>query len=413
MVLHHIVALHAEDAAFLWLVRDRAARAPHYKLRDLARLDDRLQAHTDGLRIAGEAGWELAEAQLESKEPGEMFAAMVLALEMEHCDRATGLLELAETAPSMRRGLGLAFAWLPWRSLQSVARKWLDSGSPILRWAGLMCHAAHGADPEHALPAAMDGDNEMVRARALRSAGELGRRDLIQNCRRHTSDSEDSCRFWASWSSVLLGDSAGGGLSALKSFCLHPNAFRECAFRTILTMLPLPTGRQFLESLANEKPEQRLLIRGMGIVGDPCSIPLLIGRMEHPDLARLAGESFALITGVDIGYENLKRKPPADFESGPTDDADDENVGMDADADLPWPDPEKIHKWWDANRGRFAKGRRYFCGQIPDAHHLLNVVREGYQPQRAAAALSLALLHPGSRMFSFRAPGWVQKQKLS
>jgi hypothetical protein len=40
-----IVEQHAGEAAFLWLLRDAAVRAPHYSLKDLARLDDRVEAH--------------------------------------------------------------------------------------------------------------------------------------------------------------------------------------------------------------------------------------------------------------------------------------------------------------------------------------------------------------------------------
>ena len=37
-----IVAQHASEAAFLWMLRDAAVYAPHYALKDLARLDDRV-----------------------------------------------------------------------------------------------------------------------------------------------------------------------------------------------------------------------------------------------------------------------------------------------------------------------------------------------------------------------------------
>jgi hypothetical protein len=59
MIIKHIVEQHAEEAAFLWLLRDAAVGAPHYDLKDLARLDERVEAHLDGLRIAGVEGWEI------------------------------------------------------------------------------------------------------------------------------------------------------------------------------------------------------------------------------------------------------------------------------------------------------------------------------------------------------------------
>ncbi len=77
-ILTHIVEQHAEEAAFLWLLRDKAVDAPHYARRHLARLDERVEAHVDGLRVAGEAGREIAWKQLEQfGETGEMFAAAI------------------------------------------------------------------------------------------------------------------------------------------------------------------------------------------------------------------------------------------------------------------------------------------------------------------------------------------------
>ena len=79
MILTEIVSQHAEEAAFLWLLRSNATRQPHYALKDLAKLDDRVEAHLDGLRVAGEGGWDLCKAALGNEENGEVFAASVMA----------------------------------------------------------------------------------------------------------------------------------------------------------------------------------------------------------------------------------------------------------------------------------------------------------------------------------------------
>src|SRR2546430_15909749 len=56
MAITEIVEQHAEEAAILWAQRDKAVLAPNYSLKDLARLDERVEAHLDGLRVAGESG---------------------------------------------------------------------------------------------------------------------------------------------------------------------------------------------------------------------------------------------------------------------------------------------------------------------------------------------------------------------
>jgi hypothetical protein len=71
-IIPRIVEQHAEEAAFLWHLRARAADAPHYVRRHLASLEERIEAHLDGLKVAGEAGFEIALAQLDRyPEPGE------------------------------------------------------------------------------------------------------------------------------------------------------------------------------------------------------------------------------------------------------------------------------------------------------------------------------------------------------
>jgi len=74
-IITDIVSQYADEAAFLWLLHSNAIYQPHYGLKDLARLDERAEAHLDGLRVAGEPGWELCKAALEDGGAGEVFAA--------------------------------------------------------------------------------------------------------------------------------------------------------------------------------------------------------------------------------------------------------------------------------------------------------------------------------------------------
>ncbi|MBU1535758.1 hypothetical protein KKF84_10585 [Myxococcota bacterium] len=53
-------------------LRDGAVRDPHYDLKDLADLDNRLDAHIDGLGVAGNAGWEICREAMAWEDPGEI-----------------------------------------------------------------------------------------------------------------------------------------------------------------------------------------------------------------------------------------------------------------------------------------------------------------------------------------------------
>jgi hypothetical protein len=83
-VLRDIVRQHAEMAAFLWTVYDRnllfPEENPDMDAERMARLVERLEAHLDGLRVAGPEGVEIArELHAEFPEAGELFVLRMLA----------------------------------------------------------------------------------------------------------------------------------------------------------------------------------------------------------------------------------------------------------------------------------------------------------------------------------------------
>ena len=168
-----------------------------------------------------------------------------------------------------------------------------------------------------------------------------------------------------------------------------------------------------LRQLAKESPQRRWLIQGSGIAGDPAYVPWLISHTREEKTSRLAGEAFSLITGADLSALNLERPQPEGFESGPNDDPEDENVDMDPDDGLPWPDPDKVEKWWAATAGRFQKGTRYFMGAPVTREHCIDVLKNGYQRQRILAAQYLCLLDPGTPLFNTSAPAWRQQRLLA
>src|SRR5207253_24387 len=92
-VVSNVSSQHADEASFLWELRSGAVIAPHFSLADLAKLDQRIEANLDGLRIADDAGWEICREALSTEEPGEVFAAAVLAFESGNKDRLETVFE--------------------------------------------------------------------------------------------------------------------------------------------------------------------------------------------------------------------------------------------------------------------------------------------------------------------------------
>ena len=164
--------------------------------------------------------------------------------------------------------------------------------------------------------------------------------------------------------------------------------------------------------MTSPQPTRRTALLAAGAAGDPGAVPWLIDQMKLPALARLAGEAFSTITGADLAAEHLDEPPPEKVETGPNDNPEDENVAMDEDDALPWPNADAVQKWWAAHQRRFAAGTRYFLGNAIAVDTLNQALGSARQRQRAAAALELALRQPGSPLFEVRAPGFRQQAML-
>lgn len=406
-----IISQHAEEAAFQWLLRSGAIHAPHYSLSDLAKLDGIVEAHLDGLRIAGEVGWETCRTELAWQEPGELFTAAALAFDSGLPQRIEPVLAVALASTEAAPGLASALGWLLPQQAQSHITGLLQSDEPLLRRLGLSAAALHRRDPDPVLTAALQADDEIVTPRALRAAGELGRRDLLPQCQAHLNSDHPETRFWAAWAATLLGDTQAAG--TLSGLATQPGCRAEQACLTAARGMPPIQALQWQKQLAASGEHRRLAIRAAGAAGDPVLVPWLIEAMADDEHARPAGEAFSFITGLDLAYLDLERDQPEDFEAGPNEDPADENVEPDRDGDLPWPDPVLIAGWWATNRKRFKAGRRYLAGEPIAEKHLRSLLLTGLQRQRAAAALELVLMRPGQPLFEVRARGDRQQRLLA
>jgi uncharacterized protein (TIGR02270 family) len=407
-VIRTIIDQHAADAAFLWLLRDRMVSQPHFLARDLASLDERIEGHLDGLRIAGEAGWLACQDALQYNEPGEIFTAAVMAFTIGEDGRINDVLQACCGTPELTRGVVSALGWLAYDQAEAHIRDLLASNSPALRRIGLAGAAVHRRDPGKALIDALTDSDPLIRARALRSVGELGRNDLQRRLELNLTAEDDECRFWAAWSSVLLGYRQG--LPALRAFISSSRSDREQALSLALRRTDPDAALDWQQKLSQEPGSVRLAVIGAGATGDPRLVLWLFDKMATPDLARAAADAFAMITGADLQREHLDCRKPED--SVLSDDTGEESAKQDPDDGLPWPAPEAIKNWWTKHHSDFSNEQRYLLGKPIAESWLREVLRTGRQRQRAAAAMELVLLHPGQPLFEIRAPGFRQQQLL-
>ncbi|MGQ3320035.1 TIGR02270 family protein [Pseudomonas brassicacearum subsp. neoaurantiaca] len=405
-----ILDQHTEEASFLAGLRDYAVRAPHYDLDQIRTLDNRLDAHLDGLRIAGTSGLATLLAQLGPHAVGEMFASVVLAFETADAKVLSRLSTHLRSALETERGYLMALGWLDWERISPWIERMLAAPEPMFRRLGLAACGMHRHDPGPALLAGLSDAAPSVLARAARTAGELRRRDLLQTIRTHRLHENAATRFWANWATAQMGDEQA--LEPLRQFAEQPGEFQYRALCVLLAWQEREPSVAWIRQWVQDPRDRRIGIQALGLLGDPVCVPWLIQQMSDLPYARVAGETFSLITGADLALLDLELQALPDFDAGPNDDPEDPNVAMDPDENLPWPDPQAIERWWQANSGHFPAGTRYMLGLAHSEHSFQQALIHGQQRQRIAAACGIARYRPNEVLFPTSAPAWRQKRLL-
>ncbi len=394
-------------------VRSVLVRAPHVGLRQLRRLDDRLAAHLDGLMVAGPFGAECAAAGLARAGAGEVFAAAACAIEAQDEPTLDRLLALSAAMPDAARGLLSAFGWVSAPLLQGTVRRLLASPQPHWRALGLGACRLHRVDPGPVLATALADPAPPLRAEALRTAAALGRVDLLGPVLASLGDEDAAVARQAAHAACLLGDRTVA-LRWLESAAL--SEAHEDADSMLLLVLASRWERaaELVRTVAQRTSEpQRIVIRACGWLGDTRLVPWLIELMAIDRFARLAGEAFSMITGADLAALGLERPRPHGLQTGPSDNPEDDDVALDQDDDLPWPNAERVAQWWVTRSAQWPSGTRSFMGVVPGVRHCEQVLRDETQRQRAVAAWQRSLLQPGTLLFPIAAPAWRQQRLLA
>jgi uncharacterized protein (TIGR02270 family) len=398
----------AEEASFIWQLRTTAVRSPNFELEGLSKLDSRLDAHLDGLRIEGLPAWANVKQELRWSEAGAFFVAAHIAFDGVDHQRIGLLLEAIDAAVSGMPSAASAIGWLsPEQAVMHIGAL-LSSDSVPSRRIAIAGAAIHRIDPREALTYAASDVDTPLRTRAMKAIGELGRVDLLPTLVANLSDEDPACRYWAAWAHVLRAPDPALGMMTLRQIGEAGGAFAARAAAMVVRRMEPQAARLWYRKLT----DVRSAIIASGAVGDPDAIPWLMEFMNQLPLARVAGEAFSMITGADLKYLDLDAKPRPNYDAGPTEDPKDENVELDPDENLPWPDVKLIAKWWAGQSAGYARGTRYLCGKPMTVENLQQVLRTGYQRQRAAAAIELVLRQPGTVLFNVAAPGFRQKELL-
>ncbi len=396
---------YVDNASFLWVLRSNAVNQPHYYSSDILELDQRIEAQLDGLMTSIDTAWPICLEALELEEPGEVFTAAVVAFRSHDMEKIQHVVEVGLTNAEVTKGLISALGWLPGKLVHGWIKKFLTSKDLNHKYLAIAACSVRRDNPEEYLNQILEREDCRqhipLYARSLRLIGELRRLDLMPHLEVAITSEEEQVRFWAIWSAIMLGKHEL--VKQLEPFVFNSGPYQIKAINIAFRVLPVEQGRSWISTLAKTEGHERNVVKATVILGNPQAVNWLIAKMKDESLAKLAGEAFSLITGIDLEQHQLIDESHSKQQIDSDEDMDDESVDLDQDENLPWPDHEKVKNLW-MNHGRnFIAGKRYCLGKILSNEHLKSRLSESHQRHRQAICLELSLIDSGISMLNYKA----------
>ncbi len=399
------------DASFLWLLRTISVNQPHYYLEDLAKLEQRIDANLDGLMCNFELAWEICLSELDFEQAGEAFTAAIIAFRSRDVNKIKKVIDHAFCNNETFKGVISAMAWLPKPLVSEWALRFLHSKDLNHKYLAIAFFSIRRKNPGNILQELFQREDCLAHhkllIRLLRIVGELKLYTFSNQVQQFVEHELPEVAFWANWALVMLGDHKAA-LPLLNLIKQEP-AFQQLGIATIFKVLPIAQARKWISEFSKQPEMLRMVIRAVGVLGDPHAVPWLIDKMNNFETAKIAGEAFSLITGIDLDRYELTIKSPADIAMVPNDDSEDADVSMDEDENLPFPDVNKINHTWLRYRDRYKVGHRYLLGVAVTKNtsetieKLKELFEKSGQRQRHSTALTLALLDPQSPFINVKA----------
>ncbi|PRQ06019.1 hypothetical protein [Enhygromyxa salina] len=173
--------------------------------------------------------------------------------------------------------------------------------------------------------------------------------------------------------------------------------------------------------LLRARPDPDLLWAA-GVTGRPDAVDLAAALLDHPQLARLAGELMTFVAGLPTRVDHYWLDEGAHGGYG-----DDEDEGLpvlgrdDLAANLVPPDelrlrlphPERARAWWLECRNELSPALRYYAGRPLEPSTIEHALRTAPMRRRHPLALELAIRSAGIGMLDTRAAARIQTSQTT
>ncbi len=328
-VIPEILRLHFEELDFLWEQRGTLIDSPASNLHDLARLEERVEAHLDALRIDGEHTVGLALPALTSEESGEAAAATLACMASgdERAARAV-IAALSGGEEGTRDGIRGALRHCEIGRIEAELREVASVGDAGVRAVVVDVLAFHRLPAPPGLLELLGSERDEVRRRSIEAAGRFGgpwSRDFLESAL-----ASGDARLAA----AALEASTRVGLPLVSEICRravktarHPEALRY------LGVLGDPRDLALLVDSLAESARATHAARGLGAMGRVEAVEPLLAALETPNFAEASYAAIRRITGA------VDHRPAAAYASPP--------------------DPRTARERWESTRSRFVPGRRW------------------------------------------------------
>ncbi len=306
-----VLSQHTEELAFTWQRRQRAWSAPNHRAAHLHEIDSQLDAHLDGLHIAGREA--LASAMQRFKRWGtdeEAFAATAVVglcagdASDEAARAELGSLLIAN--PRSIRGAAAALFWIGETRALPLLQRWWTSDQPVLwRAAFPACLPNPQVRRQHLIDDALQRPDSVLQARALRAIGEWRISERVERLPDFANGDEPLLREEAIYALRLLG--YGERLPHCPSPTLLVRPSRRRWLSAFALTAPADDVHAAFELLSKHaRPREALWLAIYR--GDAWALSQLDAALNGK-LATLAAFGIEQLTGLDMERDKLWQRP--------------------------------------------------------------------------------------------------------
>ena len=348
---------HYEEVQFLWSQRRNALHSAAYTMREMAMLEERIEAHVQGLLVLGAQLPDFLAKGLESENTMAAFAAAYVLLRSGSPDAIQRVRDAFVGAEGKRLdGIREALAQGPAAPLIPLLQSLFVSAPPPLAVAAgeaLAFHRALQVSPEQLSPLLRD-EAPAVRRGAWRIVAYAGM--AVQAALYDIALRDDDPGVKAAALTAAAWNGYGGWLTHCRALADAPGPDGVPAIAMLAAVLPPQEYKAItaLAALPAFGPERHQIAAAFG---HPVMIDFLLAEMESADPATAAGAgaAFGRMLGVAVESGRRARLQPADGK--PVDAFEAEFLD-----EVQLPDVSRAREHWERVRPQLAHATRVAHG---------------------------------------------------